>query len=77
VSQKEQGWRLLPSNAQMILPQERQFGAGVKRGCRVALQEQIIFFLGALEGLVVRSRREIADVRSDISSVMLLEADEA
>jgi hypothetical protein len=70
VSQNEQGWRLFPSRAQMIFPQLRQFGAGVKRGWMVALQGHVIFLVD-LEGLVVRSRRDMADVRSDISSVVL------
>jgi hypothetical protein len=74
VWQKEQGWRVEPSRAQMILPQLRQLGAGVKSGCRVALQGHVTVAWD-LEGLVVRSRREIAEVRSEIESVVWFEVE--
>lgn len=63
----------------MILPQFRQLGAGVKRGCRVAWQEHFLFWRGLLvllllvverEGLVVCSSWAMAAVRSAMSDVV-------
>jgi hypothetical protein len=65
---EEQGWR--PSSAQMILPQDRQFGAGVKRGCRVAAQEQVREEVER-EGFVESSRAAMAEVRSEIEEVVV------
>ena len=63
--QNEQGWR--PSRAQIILPQDRQFGAGLKRGCSVAAQPHLRgaeVLLGCV-GLVLSSRLAMAEVRSE------------
>jgi hypothetical protein len=68
--QKEQGWR--PSSAQMILPQLRQFGAGVKSGWMVALQGHLRGGWEGRDGLVESSRAEMADVRSAIEEVVVV-----
>ena len=60
----------------MILPQFKQLGAGVKRGCSVALQRQTRGFEVVEDersGLVVSSKDVIAEVRSEISDVVVLE----
>lgn len=56
----------------MILPQETQFGAGAKRGCKVVLQ---LHFLGVeveSVGLVESSRAAMAEVRSEMELVMVV-----
>lgn len=69
VWQKEQGWS--PSSAQMILPQDRQFGTAAKRGWMEALQVHLRGVLEeASEGFVVSSRAEMAEVRSDMDEVV-------
>ena len=57
----------------MIFPQERQFGAGVKRGWRVALQLQFLLAeVEGKEGFVESSSWAIADVRSDMLLVVVV-----
>jgi hypothetical protein len=57
----------------MIFPQDKQFGAGVKRGWRVAAQEQVRCWDEGREGLVVSSRAVRADVMSFIEDDAVLE----
>ncbi len=56
----------------MILPQERQLGAGAKRGCRVALQLHFREVEEEREGLVESSRVAMADVRSEMELVVVV-----
>ena len=69
LSQNEQGWR--PSRAQIICPQDRQLGAGSKRGWIVAWQPQTRRS-ELRAGLVESSRAAIAAVRSLILEVVVV-----
>jgi hypothetical protein len=69
LSQKEHGCR--PSRAQMILPQDKQFGAVSNRGCIEALHWHFRLSEES-DGFVLSSREAIADVRSLMLEVLVV-----